>query len=713
MSARQEFFQAGGTLSEDAPSYIERPADRDLLHALEQGELCLLLAPRQTGKSSLMVHSMARLKGIGIRAGIVDLQPLGSHREMDAWFRDVVYQIERTLRLRADSIEWWEAHPRLGATQRFMTFMEDVVLAEIETRVVIFFDEIDSVLSLPFSDDFFTTIRAMVNARASNPVLRRLNFVLLGVATPSEFIRKRSRTPFNIGKRIEPGDFDTASMSTFKEALGAEGGPLVDRILDWTAGQPLLVQKLAEDVHSMPDANRTVEGVDEEVQRSYLGARIDKDTHLKFIRDYLLEDNKKVRRTLRTYESVLKGEEVTYDDRSPVHSRLKLAGVVRVEDGKLAPRNRIYGEVFDKEWARKNTPRNVTKIVAYGATSALLIVLMWFFLVQPIFFPKFTRFFPDESIYYTDRSDLALDLRMPSLEIERVTVEGHEVPLGKKSDVEMERAIQIPLADLPVGESRHQVRCYGGLWKENFETRLLVVSYPMAHWKPLTDLEMVEVPGGCFDMGCGDWAIEAGKECPEDERPVHRVCLDAFRIGRHEVTQDQWVKIMGYNPSSFEKGGRYPVESVNWNHVQEFIQRLNKLGRGRFRLPTEAEWEYAARSGGKNEIYSGGDDPGAVAWYTENSNGETHPVGLKAPNGFGLFDMSGNVWEWCSDWYESAYYKESPGNNPKGPERGKYNIVRGGAWNDGPRWLRVSGRGRNGPVFRYFNLGFRCAQDCK
>ena len=147
-----------------------------------------------------------------------------------------------------------------------MTFLEDVVLGEIQGRVVIFFDEIDSVLSLPFSDDFFTSLRALFNARASNSTLRRLTFVLLGVATPSEFVKQRSRTPFNIGRQIELEDFDPASLGPFKEVLGPDSDPLVERIFYWTAGQPLMVQKLTEGIYSRPAAERTAEQVDQGVQ---------------------------------------------------------------------------------------------------------------------------------------------------------------------------------------------------------------------------------------------------------------------------------------------------------------------------------------------------------------------------------------------------------------------------------------------------------------
>src|SRR5690349_18697887 len=159
MSEFTDFFQVGGTLSADAPSYIERRADAELLTEIDRHELCLVLAPRQTGKSSLMVHAAARLMKQGVSVAIIDLQQLGSETNSDRWFTSVCYQIKRFLKLKTDSKAWWTAHQHLGSTQRFMSYLEDVVLTEISGDIVLFFDEIDSVLKLPFADDFFTSIR--------------------------------------------------------------------------------------------------------------------------------------------------------------------------------------------------------------------------------------------------------------------------------------------------------------------------------------------------------------------------------------------------------------------------------------------------------------------------------------------------------------------------------------------------------------------------
>jgi formylglycine-generating enzyme required for sulfatase activity len=217
---------------------------------------------------------------------------------------------------------------------------------------------------------------------------------------------------------------------------------------------------------------------------------------------------------------------------------------------------------------------------------------------------------------------------------------------------------------------------------------------------PTTGMDFVLVPGGCYQMGSNSGA--------SDEKPVHEVCVDDFYIGKYEVTQGQYQAITGSNPSRF-KGSDRPVEKVSWNDAQDFIRKLNPRSDKTYRLPTEAEWEYAARSGGKREKYAGGDNVDAVAWYGSNSGGQTHPVGRKAPNSLGLYDMSGNVWEWCQDWYDRGYYGKSPKDNPQGPSGGSNRIARGGSWGYDPWYVRSALRFRFEPGFRGSLLGFRLA----
>jgi len=225
--------------------------------------------------------------------------------------------------------------------------------------------------------------------------------------------------------------------------------------------------------------------------------------------------------------------------------------------------------------------------------------------------------------------------------------------------------------------------------------------------EPVTGMEFIKVPGGIFMMG------DIFGEGNEREKPVHEVRLDGFYMGKYPVTQ--WKKVMGNNPSHFQKNGfflkrdDYPVEKVSWEDAQEFARKLTEMNEGKyqFRLPTEAEWEYAARSGGKQERYAGGDDIDDVAWYEKNSGSSTHPVGRKAPNGLGIHDMSGNVWEWCQDWYGD--YPSDPVKNPRGPESGSYRVLRGGSWLDSAGSCRSAVRNWFSPGERNNFTGIRLA----
>ena len=246
--------------------------------------------------------------------------------------------------------------------------------------------------------------------------------------------------------------------------------------------------------------------------------------------------------------------------------------------------------------------------------------------------------------------------------------------------------------------------------------------------------KMIYVQGGTFKMGAQktnsvgeNFDYDAG----EDETPIHSVTLSDYYLGEFEVTQGVWEAVMGFGgrlddgfymrpfadvwlgsdpTTGYGKGSNYPAYYVSYEDiVNHFIPRLNKLTGMNFRLPTEAEWEYAAR-GGKNQdyyLYSGSDNLNDVAWYTSNSSSSTHPVGTKKPNSLGIYDMSGNVWEWCSDWYGN--YSTSSQTNPTGPTSGSNRVLRGGCWYYNAQNCRVANRSGSNPGIRNYNLGFRLA----
>lgn len=215
---------------------------------------------------------------------------------------------------------------------------------------------------------------------------------------------------------------------------------------------------------------------------------------------------------------------------------------------------------------------------------------------------------------------------------------------------------------------------------------------------------MVWVEGGTFRMGA---TSEQGSEI-SDEKPVHSVTLSGYYIGKTEVTQALWQAVMGSNPSYFE-GDDLPVEQVSWDDCQEFIRKLKSLTGQNFRLPTEAEWEFACRGGNNSRgyKYSGSNYIDNVAWYDGNSGDKTHPVATKSPNELGIYDMSGNVWEWCADWYGD--YSSGRQTNPKGPYGGSGRVLRGGSWIIIAGCCRSSYRDGYIPTYRFNNLGLRLA----
>ncbi len=221
---------------------------------------------------------------------------------------------------------------------------------------------------------------------------------------------------------------------------------------------------------------------------------------------------------------------------------------------------------------------------------------------------------------------------------------------------------------------------------------------------------MVFVKGSCFEMG------DTFGDGESYEKPAHAVCVADFYMGEAEVTQAEWQDIMGNNPSYFKGCDTCPVENVAWNDVQEYIKKVNQKTGRNYRLPTEAEWEYAARSGGKKEKWAGTgaeSELGEYAWYGDNSEKKTHPVKQKKSNGLGLYDMSGNVWEWVSDWYNASYYEGSPKNNPNGPSSGSEHALRGGSWLDNPKRFRLTSRSWHYPVYRDNRFGFRLASSAR
>ncbi|WP_169738214.1 formylglycine-generating enzyme family protein [Maridesulfovibrio frigidus] len=221
-------------------------------------------------------------------------------------------------------------------------------------------------------------------------------------------------------------------------------------------------------------------------------------------------------------------------------------------------------------------------------------------------------------------------------------------------------------------------------------------------------MKFVWVPAGCFQMGSN-----SGED---DEKPIHEVCVNSFWMGKHEVTNAQYRKFKSSHESKSKSignmgnslnGNTQPVVQVSWQDATSYANWLSSKGHGKFRLPTEAEWEYAARGGDNNHKYAGGNNEDTVSWYYQNSAERTHSVGTKLRNGFGLFDMSGNVYEWCEDWYDKNAYSKHSRKDPIYRSEGDVHVIRGGSWLNGPSTLRSASRRKCNSSFRYNLLGFR------
>jgi WD40 repeat protein/flagellar biosynthesis GTPase FlhF len=381
--ANPDFYTVGGTVQAEDGIYLSRHADEELLALCLNRIFAYVLTPRQMGKSSLMIRTAEQLFEAGIRSVIIDLNEVGVDVSAEQWYLGILTLICEQLSLDLDVVDWWHSNNHLGRTQRLTQFFVDVLLKKISNSVVIFVDEIDTTLSLDFTDDFYAAVRSLYLNRARISDFHRISFVLIGVATPSDLISDKNRTPFNIGQRIDLTDFTLEEAMPLAEGLGlatAEAKDTLSLILNWTNGHPYLTQRLCQALAEENCDNWTHEEVAEVVDNIFLGEMSRSDDNLRSVRDLMLKRSPLLASTLITYREILNGNKAVQDEeQSLTKSHLKLSGIVKSIEGNLQVRNEIYREVFNLNWVNENLPVNWVKILrrtVYGLVATFFISLI-------------------------------------------------------------------------------------------------------------------------------------------------------------------------------------------------------------------------------------------------------------------------------------------------------------------------------------------------
>ncbi|MDH3553601.1 MAG: AAA-like domain-containing protein, partial [Gammaproteobacteria bacterium] len=387
-----EFFSVGAPLHAVRAGYVRRAADEVLYETLVAGRFAHVIAPDRSGKSSLMAATSARLENNGFKVAILDLEQIGDRdagTDAGRWYYSVAYRLLRQLRIRIDLQSWWHDKSILSNRQRLVEFYSEIILSNVQERIVVFVDEIQCIADLSYADQLLASIRAAHNARATDPEFSRLTFVLLGECDPLSLIDEPELSPFNITQPVALGNFSREELDLFATELNldaSKAATALDRVYYWTAGQPYLSQKLARAISREQLLDEIAENVDRIAMQQLAGrAALHSEPHMSHVHREVVNDEKRREPLLNLYGRVRKGIQVTADLGSPMHRRLIAIGLLAIdEEGNLKVRNRLYEAVFTARWANENLPTHWrTPAIAAAVILGIIALPFWYTQLLP------------------------------------------------------------------------------------------------------------------------------------------------------------------------------------------------------------------------------------------------------------------------------------------------------------------------------------------
>jgi tetratricopeptide (TPR) repeat protein len=567
MEAKNSDFVVGGAVPLDASLYVKRPADDEVFNSILAGQFCYIIAPHHLGKSSLLLRTDRRLQQHGFSTAAIDFSGLGAEVDVPALYLLVIKRLKFLLKLSPDPDLWWAEQAPLDVTQRFINFLRDVVLAEATGPVAISLDGITSTLTSAFLSSLLATIGTIYEARATDAIYNRLNFILLGVVTPTDLIKDANRFSLPVAQKIELHDFSREEAQVLQQGLqavgAAQGEAVFERIFYWSKGHPYLTQKLCSTVTRMWDAHWNDERVDELVDRLFNSAAAYNEPDLQFVNNGIKTSPRRAR-MLALYRQVYEGKQVPYDEQSLDQSGLKLMGLVRVENGLLQVHNEIYRLVFNRDWIKANTP---VKWTPYVIVISILLVLL---LTGSVIFyiqQQQQRRSQAQALMNSFKSEIVSDKRLTSL-AELFNLPGFEDQARQLFFEELSPADQLTLFKLadPSAVGKQLITVIKGLYidphlidNEQSDILLETMAQPLAELKDIPSLGSIEL-----EMELSQW--RKGREYYRTPDQAQRA-VEAYDIA---------IKMNDGNPGIyFDRGLAYAALGKHNQALADFIVAMN------------------------------------------------------------------------------------------------------------------------------------------